>query len=80
MEAMMDRRRPLRYALNAARQAVTDQKLMNVAIDEIILDGWPPRTACDRRGVVWGGQMPGRIMTAIHEALDAAAAHIGMAR
>lgn len=79
MEAMLDRRRPLRYALDAAREAVEDAKLMPVAI-EIILNGRSPRAACDRCGVTWGGQMAPRICIAIVEALDAAAAHIGVAR
>lgn len=79
MEALMDRRRPLRYAVNAAMDAVADRALMPVAM-EIILFERSPRGACDRVGVTWGGQMPARICKAVVEALDAAAAHIGVAR
>jgi hypothetical protein len=79
MEAMMDRRRPLRYALDAARDAVEDRKLMPVAI-RIAVYGDTPRGACDSLGVTWGGQMAPRICAAIVEALDAAAAHIGVSR
>jgi len=79
MEGMLDRRRPLRAACDAAREAVTDDKLMPVAM-EVILYARSPRAACDRHGVTWGGQMPGRISIAIVEALDAAAANVGVAR
>lgn len=79
MEGMVDRRRPLRAALNAAMEAVEDARLMPVAM-EIILNARSPRAACDRCGVTWGGQMPVRISTAIVEALDAAAANVGVAR
>jgi hypothetical protein len=79
MEGMIDRRRPLRYAVNAARDAVEDRRLMPVAL-EIILYERTPRAACDRCGVTWGGQMPDRICKAVVEALDAAAAHIGVSR
>jgi hypothetical protein len=79
MEGMVDRRRPLRAACDAAREAVQDARLMPVAM-EIILYGRSPRAACDLHGVTWGGQMPGRISTAIVEALDAAAANVGVAR
>jgi len=79
MEAMVDRRRPLRYAINAACDAVEDQLLMPVAMG-IILFERSPRAACDRAGVTWGGQMPARICKATVEALDAAAAHIGVER
>jgi hypothetical protein len=79
MEGMVDRRRPLRAACDAAREAVTDEKLMPVAM-EVILYARSPRAACDRHGVTWGGQMPGRISAAIAEALDAAAANVGVAR
>ena len=79
MEGMIDRRRPLRYAVNAAREAVEDVHLMPVAM-EIILYERTPRAACDRCGVTWGGQMPARICAAVVEALDAAAAHMGVSR
>lgn len=79
MEAMMDRRRPLRYALDAACEAVEDQKLMPVAI-RIAVHGNTPRGACDKQGVTWGGQMAPRICVAIVEAMDAAAAHLGVGR
>lgn len=79
MEGLIDRRRPLRAALDAAAEAITDLKLAPVAI-EIIVTGRTPRGACDRHGVTWGGQMAPRICAAIVEALDAAAAHIGISR
>lgn len=79
MEGLIDRRRPLRYALNAACDAVTDTRLTAVAI-EIIVTGRTPRGACARHGVTWGGQMAPRICAAIVEALDAAAAHVGISR
>ena len=79
MEGMVDRRRPLRAACDAAREAVTDEKLMPVAM-EVILYARSPRAACDLCGVTWGGQMPARISVAIVEALDAAAANVGVAR
>jgi hypothetical protein len=79
MEGLLDRRRPLRHALNAAIDAIEDQKLMPVAI-EVIVTGRTPRGACDRHGVTWGGQMAPRICVAIVEALDAAAAHVGISR
>lgn len=77
MEGLIDRRRPLRYTLNAAMDAVEDQRLMPVAM-EIILFGRTARNACDRHGVTWGGQMAPRISKAILEALDAAVAHMGL--
>lgn len=79
MEAAMDRRRPLRYALDAAREAVEDQKLMPVAISVAVF-GYTVRGACDEHGVTWGGQMAPRICIAITEALDAAGAHMGVVR
>lgn len=79
MEGLLDRRRPLRAALNAAIDAVEDRRLMPVAID-VIVTGRTVRAACDRHGVTWGGQMAPRICAAIVEALDAAAAHVGIAR
>jgi hypothetical protein len=77
MEGLIDRRSPLRYTLNAAMDAVEDQRLMPVAM-EIIMFGRTVRNACDRRGVTWGGQMAPRISRAILEALDAAVAHMGL--
>ena len=79
MDGMIDRRRPLRYARHAAMEAIEDRRLMPVA-KEIILYARTPRGACDRCGVTWGGQMPERICKAVVEALDAAAAHIGVGR
>jgi hypothetical protein len=77
MEGLLDRRRPLRYTLNAAMDAVEDQRLMPVAM-EMILFGRTARSACDRQGVTWGGQMAPRISKAILEALDAAVANMGL--
>lgn len=79
MEAAIDRRKPLRYALDAAREAVEDQKLMPVAIGVAVFE-MTPRKACERAGVTWGGQMAPRICIAITEALDAAGAHMGVVR
>lgn len=79
MEGLIDRRRPLRAALDAAAEAIEDRRIAPVAI-EIIITGRTPRGACDRHGVTWGGQMAPRICAAMVEALDAAAAHMGIAR
>lgn len=79
MESLLDRRRPLRAAMNAAVEAITDERIAPVAI-EIIVTGRTPRGACDRHGVTWGGQMAPRICAGIVEALDAACAHIGISR
>ena len=79
MEGLMDRRRPLRYARNAAVDAITETAIAPAAM-EIILIGRTPRSACDRTGVPWGGKVRPRLCRAICEALDAAAAHIGVAR
>ncbi len=79
MEGLIDRRRPLRAALDAAAEAIEDRRLAPVAI-EIIVTGRTPRGACDRHGVTWGGQMAPRICAGIVEALDAAAAHMGISR
>lgn len=79
MEGLLDRRRPLRAAMNAAVEAIEDERLAPAAI-EIIVTGRTPRGACDKHGVTWGGQMAPRLCIAIVEALDAAAAHVGIAR
>jgi hypothetical protein len=79
LEALMDRRRALRYALNAAIEAIEDDRLVPLALMVIIRD-CSPRAACTRWGVAWHGRMQGRIVGAIAEALDAAAAHIGVSR
>jgi hypothetical protein len=79
MEGLLDRRRPLRAAMNAAVEAIEDARIAPVAV-EIIVTGRTPRGACDRHGVTWGGQMAPRICAAMVEALDAAAAHMGIAR
>lgn len=79
MEGLIDRRRPLRYAINAAIEAVEDRLMIAPAM-QIILTGRTPRAACDHCGVTWGGRMPDRLCKAIVEALDAAAAHMGVGR
>lgn len=79
MEGLIDRRRPIRYALNAAAEAVEDPRMAPVAMTVIIRD-CSPRAACARWGVPWSGRMQPRVAGAIIEALDAAAAHIGVAK
>jgi hypothetical protein len=80
MEALCDRRRPLRVAMNAAMEAVEDQKLMPVAMT-VILWGRSIRQASDWWGLgASGGRMSARVTVAITEALDAAAANIGVAK
>lgn len=77
MEGLIDRRRPLRYALNAAAEAVEDRSVARSAV-LVIIDGISLRRACGEAGISQGkGQK--RIKTAVSEALDAAAAHIGIA-
>jgi hypothetical protein len=77
MEGLIDRRRPLRYALNAAAEAIEDRALARGAI-LVIIDGISLRKACAESGISHGkGQK--RIKMAVGEALDAAAAHIGIA-
>ena len=79
MEGLVDRRRPVRYALNAAAEAITDERLTRPAMTVILRD-CSPRAACKRWGVPWQGRMQARVVASIAEALDAAAAHIGVAR
>jgi hypothetical protein len=79
MEGLVDRRSSMRYALNAAAEAITDDRMVRPALTVILRD-CSPRAACKRWGVPWQGRMQGRIVGAIAEALDAAAAHIGVSR
>ncbi len=77
MEGLCDRRRPMRYALNAACEAVRDQSVLGGAM-LVIIEGRSLSHACEVAGISRGkGQT--RIKTAIYEALDAASAHIGIA-
>lgn len=79
MEGLVDRRRPGRYTLNAAMDAVTDRRLMPGAISVIVWDRSLP-WALAYCGITKGSRHYDRMLTAIVEALDAAAAHAGIAR
>lgn len=79
MEALCDRRKPGRYALNAAKGAVTDQRLVPGVLAIVIWKRSVPQglAVC---GFAKTGRMHARMVDAIVEALDAAAAHIGIAK
>jgi hypothetical protein len=77
MEAMVDRRRPLRYAMNAAIEAIGDRRMLPGAMC-VIVNGRSLAFACDISGISGGGKGQARIKTAIIEALDGAAAHLGI--
>lgn len=79
MEALCDRRRPGRYAANAAIGAVTDQRLLPGVIAIVIWKRSVPQ-ALSYCGFSKSGKMHGRMIVAVVEALDAAAAHIGIAK
>ena len=77
MEGLVDRRRPVRYALNAAMDAVEDDEVRCGAMI-VILYGYSLSAACRISGISKGRGVE-RIKGAICEALDAAAAHLGIA-
>ncbi|CAB4140990.1 hypothetical protein UFOVP399_59 [uncultured Caudovirales phage] len=79
MEALVDRRRPGRHTLNAAVDAVTDQRMMPGAMAVIIYDRSIP-WALAYCGLSKGSRHYGRMVDAIVEALDAAAARLGIAK
>ena len=79
MEALLDRRRPGRATLDAAREAVTEQELMPAALAIVIWDRSMP-WALAYAGLSKGPKQYRRVMVAIVEALDAAAAHAGVAK
>lgn len=78
MEALCDRRRPVRYALNAAMDAVADRDVLAGAM-AVVIYGKSLREACRVACISEGGKGSARIRDAISEALDAAVAHLGIA-
>jgi len=78
MEGLVDRRRPVRYALNAAMDAIEDDQVRSGAMI-VILYGYSLSAACNISELAKGGAAVRRIKTAICDALDAASAHLGIA-
>lgn len=79
MEAWCDRRRPLRRALDASMEAITDERLIRGFLAIVIEMHSVPKALADC-GFSKSGKMHKRMVLALIEGLDAAAAHIGVAR
>ena len=78
MERLTDARRQGRYALNAACEAIHPPYAVH-AVLMVILDGQSLRTAATACGLSHGKALE-IIRTGVVEALDAAAAYLGIAR
>ena len=78
MERLLDARRQGRYALNAACEAVEPQKVLRGVL-MVILDGRSLREAAIACGLSQGKALA-IIRTGVLEALDAAAAYLGISR